>query len=192
MINRGGLRARLSGGRRQSRRHAGGCVLEERRTAEPARSVAPTGVEPVWPIRMEDTSMKTKSGCLAMVAAGFMLAVVSTGAHHAFSAEFDINKPLELEGTLVKWEMINPHSWFHLDVMDPDGTVTTWLVEGGSPNELIRQGVTMNTVPVGVQLIIEGYHAKDGTPKAVGRNFVLEDGNRLFLGGSANNIAGER
>ena len=113
-------------------------------------------------------------------------------AHHAFSAEFDINKPLTLEGKLIQWEMINPHSWFHLEVVEEDGTVVQWQVEGGSPNELIRNGVTQNSVAVGTVLTIEGYRAKDGTEKAVGRNFVLADGSRLFLGGSAQRAGAER
>ena len=136
--------------------------------------------------------MRTTPGLLAVVCGGMLLAATSVWAHHAFSAEFDIDKPLELRGTLVKWEMINPHSWFHLGVTEADGTVVTWLVEGGSPNELIRQGVTMNTVPIGAELIVEGYQAKDRTTKAVGRSFTLPDGQRLFLGGSANRIGDER
>ena len=136
--------------------------------------------------------MRTKRGLLAVVCGGVLLGATSLSAHHAFSAEFDINKPLELQGTLVKWEMINPHSWFHLEVMEADGKLVTWLVEGGSPNELIRQGVTMNTVPIGAELIVEGYQAKDRTTKAVGRSFTLPDGQRLFLGGSANRISGEQ
>jgi len=103
-------------------------------------------------------------------------------AHHAFSSEFDVKKPLTLKGTVVKWEMINPHSWFHIEVKDPDGTVVEWMVEGGSPNSLIRQGVTKNSIQIGMQLTIEGYQAKDATNKAVGRNFVLPDGKRLFVG----------
>ena len=79
--------------------------------------------------------------------------------------------------------MVNPHSWFHLDIKDKDGNISTWMVEGGSPNQLIRMGVTKNTVPVGTEITVEGYQAKDGTQKAVGRNFVLADGKRLFLGG---------
>lgn len=106
-------------------------------------------------------------------------------AHHAFAAEFDVEKPVTLTATLEKWEMINPHSWFHVQVREADGTLTKWMVEGGSPNQLIRNGVTKNTIPVGTELVIEGYRSKDGTLKAVGRNFVMKDGSRLFLGGSA-------
>ena len=122
---------------------------------------------------------------VAIAGIAVMCAAAPAIAHHAFSAEFDISKPLTLEGTLTRWEMINPHSWFHLDVENEDGEVETWLVEGGSPNQLIRMGVTQNTVPVGTVLTIEGYHAYDGTNKAVGRNFTFPDGTRLFIGGSA-------
>jgi len=86
---------------------------------------------------------------------------------------------------LVKWEMINPHSWFQIDVKNDDGTVTTWRIEGGTPNQLIRLGVNKHSVPVGTELLVDAYQAKDGTNKAVGRNFTLSDGRRLFMGGSA-------
>jgi hypothetical protein len=122
---------------------------------------------------------------VGVVAGASLLAASSAWAHHAFSAEFDINKPMQIRGTLVKWEMINPHSWFHLDVKDADGKVTTWMIEGGSPNQLIRLGVTKRTISIGTELVVDAYQAKDGTNKAVGRNFVLADGTRLFLGGSA-------
>ena len=122
---------------------------------------------------------------LAITGAVVLLASSTPRAHHAFSAEFDISKPLKLTGTLTKWEMINPHSWFHVDVKSPDGKVVPWLIEGGSPNQLIRLGVTKNTLAVGTEFTIEGYQSRDGTNKAVGRNFVLADGKNLFLGGSA-------
>ncbi len=115
-----------------------------------------------------------------------ILAAIPVWAHHAFAAEFDIDSPLTLEGKLAVWEMINPHSWFHIDVEGPDGEVARWEVEGGSPNQLIRNGVTQNTVLIGTVLVVEGYHAKDRTNKAVGSNFTLPDGSRLFLGGSVN------
>ena len=123
--------------------------------------------------------MRTK----LIVVTGFLLlmAAVPVWAHHAFSAEFDVNKPLTLKGTLTKWEMINPHSWFHLNVKGPDGQVSEWMIEGGSPNTLIRLGVTKSTVKVGTELTIEGYQAKEGSNKAVGRNFILADRTRLFL-----------
>jgi hypothetical protein len=122
---------------------------------------------------------------MALAGLGLLLAAAPVRSHHAFSAEFDVQKPLKLQGTLTKWEMINPHSWFHIDVKGPDGAVVTWMIEGGSPNQLIRLGVTKNTLKAGTELVIEGYRSRDGTNKAVGRSFLFADGQRMFLGGSA-------
>jgi hypothetical protein len=135
--------------------------------------------------------MRTKLAAVG-TSIGIILAASPVLAHHAFSAEFDISKPIQLRGTLLKWEMINPHSWFHLDVKDPDGKIVSWMIEGGSPNQLIRMGVTKHTVQIGAEIVVEGYQAKDGTNTGVGRNFVLADGTRLFLGGSAPGGGGDK
>ncbi len=134
--------------------------------------------------------MKAQKFFVALGALVVGIAAPRALAHHAFSAEFDIDKPITLEGTLTEWEMINPHSWFHIDVVTEDGETETWMIEGGSPNQLIRQGVTKNTVPIGTRLVVEGYLSRDGTNKAVGRDFVLPDGSRLFLSGSAPGAGG--
>lgn len=129
--------------------------------------------------------MRPRMFVAVAMAAALAASTVTMRAHHAFAAEFDVNKPLKLTGTLKVWEMINPHSWFHIEVKEPDGTVSEWMVEGGSPNQLIRNGVTKKTIAIGTELVVDAYQAKDGTKKAVGRNFILKDGSRLFLGGSA-------
>src|ERR1043166_932970 len=124
--------------------------------------------------------MKTKV-IIGIAVVSLLAAALPLWAHHAFASEFDATKPLTLQGVLKKWEMINPHSWFHIDVKGPDGKVTEWMVEGGSPNSLIRLGVTKETVPIGTQLKITAYQARDGANRAVGRDFTLPNGQRLFL-----------
>ena len=131
--------------------------------------------------------MAARRACAAIVV-GLLLAAARLVAHHAFSAEFDINKPIRLQGKLTKWEMINPHSWFHVDVKDEHDQMVPWMIEGGSPNQLIKAGVTKKTLAIGTVLTIEGYQAKDGSNKAVGRNLLLADGSRLVLGGSAPDV----
>ena len=135
------------------------------------------------------TQVKSKLA-VVIAAAGLLLNAAPVFAHHAFAAEFDAKKPLKLRGTVSKMEWINPHAWIHIDVKDPDGKVVPWMIEGGSPNQLIKQGVTKNTLAIGTELIIEGYQAKDGTNKGVGRNLLLANGRRLFLGGSSPGAGG--
>ena len=103
-------------------------------------------------------------------------------AHHAFGGEFDANRPVLLKGTITKVELVNPHAWIHLDVKGPDGTVQTWMIEGGPPNALLRRGFTKESMPVGSELIIDGYQAKDGSKRANGRDVTFADGRKLFLG----------
>jgi len=106
-------------------------------------------------------------------------------AHHAFAAEFDANKPVKfLDATVTRVQLINPHSWIHVDVKLPDGRVENWAIEAGSPNILMRRGITKDTVKVGTKILVEGYQAKDGTRRANGRDLTLPDGTKLFLGGS--------
>jgi hypothetical protein len=109
----------------------------------------------------------------------------STQAHHAFSTEFDVSKPLDFKGKVAKVELINPHSWIHIDVTDESGNTVTWMIEGGSPNALVRRGVTKNSVPVGSELHVIGYQARDGSNKGVGRDITFADGRELFFGGSS-------
>jgi Family of unknown function (DUF6152) len=117
-----------------------------------------------------------------------LLAAAPVKAHHAFAAEFDASRPVKLHGTVTQWELVNPHSWIHIDVKNDDGTVTQWMIEGGSPNSLFRLGFTKNSLPPGTEIIVEGYQAKDRGNMAVGKNITFPDGKRLFLGGSANEL----
>jgi len=113
---------------------------------------------------------------------GLMLALVPLRAHHAFSAEFDADKPLKLEGTLTKTEWVNPHAWLHIEVKKPDGTSEVWMIEGGTPNTLMRRGISRDTLKIGEAIVVTGYQAKDGSLRANGRDITYPDGRKLFLG----------
>jgi hypothetical protein len=115
---------------------------------------------------------------------GMLLASAPASAHHAFAAEFDSARPVKLKGTVTKMEWINPHSWIHIDVKNADGTVTSWMIECGSPNTLFRRGVTKDSLPAGTEVLVDGYLAKDGSNRANGRDVTLTDGRKLFLGSS--------
>jgi DNA/RNA endonuclease YhcR with UshA esterase domain len=129
---------------------------------------------------------------VAVAAAGMLFATVPASAHHAFAAEFDAKKPVHYEGTVTKVELINPHTWIHVDVKNPDGTVTNWMFEAGSPNVLLRRGFTKETIKPGTAVVVDGYQSKDGSFRANGRDITLPDGRKLFLGSSGTGAPDEK
>jgi hypothetical protein len=128
--------------------------------------------------------MRQVSSLFLSVAATVGLAVPAS-AHHSFAAEFDVNQPVQLRGTVTEVEFLNPHSWIHIDVKKDDGTVERWSIEGGTPNTLFRMGITRASLPVGTEILVDGYRSRDGSNRASGRDVTLTDGRKLFLGGSA-------
>ena len=130
---------------------------------------------------------------LTLVYAGMMLvaAAAPLRAHHAFASEFDAKKPVKFTATVIKMEWINPHSWMHIEVKKPDGTVENWMIEAGSPNSLFRRGINKNTVKPGMVVIVDGYQARDGSRRANGRDVTLPEGGRLFLGSQGTGAPGE-
>ena len=141
----------------------------------------------VWRLR------PTRDVChgLLGVGLGLLLAAVPAAAHHAFSAEFDATKPVQLRGTITRMEWINPHSWIHLDVPQEDGTVQSWMIEAGPAGVLVRRGWSKDSIAPGTEVLIEGYQARDGSNRANGRDVTLPDGSRLFAGSPGRGAAPE-
>jgi hypothetical protein len=128
--------------------------------------------------------MRSVLGAAAAVAV-IALSPLPMLAHHAFAAEFDEKKPVKfLDATVTKVMLINPHSWIYVDVKQPDGTVENWAVEAGSPNILLRRGITKDTLKAGDKIVVDGYQSKDGSHRANGRDLTLPNGQKLFLGSS--------
>ncbi len=139
-------------------------------------------------MRIREVSIvRAKFAVGAILVAGItvLLSPTPLRAHHAFAAEFDASKPITFkDATVTKVELINPHSWIHVDVKMPDGSVENWAIEAGSPNILLRRGITKDTLKVGQKIEVEGYQSKDGSHRANGRDLKLPNGQQLFLGSS--------
>jgi hypothetical protein len=129
---------------------------------------------------------------IATAVLSLVVTTVSSSAHHAFTAEFDASLPVKLRGVVTKMEWINPHAWIHMDVKNPDGTVTRWMVEAGAPSALLRRGFTKNSLPAGSEIVVEGYQAKNRTMRANGRDLTFTDGKKLFMGSSGTGAPDER
>jgi hypothetical protein len=136
---------------------------------------------------MTQTCIRGLTAALALL--GFAAAA---SAHHAFSAEFDANRPIELTGKVVKMEWINPHSWIHLEVTNDAGETEVWMIEGGAPNALLRRGFNRDSLPTGTEIRVQGFQAKDGSMRANGRDITFADGRKLFVGSSGTGAPDER
>jgi hypothetical protein len=128
--------------------------------------------------------MRTRLSAVLGIGVVMVIAATPARAHHSFAAEFDAAKPITLRGVVKKMEWINPHSWLTLDVKNQDGTSTTWEVEAGAPNAMFRRGFTRNSLPIGTEVIVTGFQAKDGQRRANGRDIRFPDGKLLFMGSS--------
>ena len=137
--------------------------------------------------------MRAKVAVIAVLVAGIgLLLVAPARAHHAFAAEFDANRPVHFNATVTKMLWTNPHSWIQVDVKQPDGKVESWMIEGGTPNTLLRRGLRKQDLPAGTVIKVDGFQAKDGGLRANGRNLTLPDGRTLFLGSSGTGAPEER
>jgi hypothetical protein len=129
--------------------------------------------------------MRTKP-CVVVAGLGLLAALTGPplAAHHAFNAEFDAKRPVKFKGTVTKMVWVNPHAWIYVDVKKADGSVEEWMVEAGTPNTLLRRGLTRQSLPAGTEITVDGYQSKDGSLRANGRDLTLPNGQTLFIGSS--------
>ena len=133
----------------------------------------------------KQTRLMFTLGAVAVLLAGLGAGTTTpVRAHHAFGAEFDPNRPVLLRGPIVRVEWVNPHAWIHVEVTNDDGTTQVWMVEGGTPNTLLRRGLTRDTIKIGAVVVVDGYQSKDRSARANGRDVTFEDGSKFFLGSS--------
>jgi hypothetical protein len=128
--------------------------------------------------------MSIKTKLIFSLICGVALTSIQARAHHSFAAEFDIDKPVKLQGVLTRMDWVNPHGWIYIDVKESDGKVVNWAIEAGGPTALLRRGLRKTDFPVGSEVLVDGYRAKSGAPRANGRTVTFKDGRNFFLGAS--------